>query len=211
MSWDDARITAGVAIATLVASALILLSGGLSALSFGLGFIPARFAGEALPAGLPIAVPALVTPLSATLVHGGWMHLLFNLVMLGFCGRPLERAVGGPGLAVLYVVGAFAAAFAQWALDPASAVPMIGASGAISAVVGGYALLYGERRAKAIGPIPADAVHIAWLAAAWVGMQLLIGATGMDGVTVAIGAHIGGFAAGLLLARPLLLWRYRGA
>ena len=192
-------------------SALILVSGGLSALSLGLGFIPARLGGESLPAGLPLAVPALVTPLSATLVHGDVMHLLFNLLMLGFCGRLLERAIGGLGIAMLYTLGAYAAALAQWALDPASAVPMIGASGAISAIVGAYALLYGERRAKAIGPVPADAVHIAWLAAGWIGMQLLIGAAGMDGVTVAIGAHIGGFIAGLLLARPLLLWRYRDA
>ena len=86
-----------------------------------------------------------------------------------------------------------------------SPVPMIGASGAISAIVGAYALLFGERRARRIGPVPADVVHIAWLAAAWVGIQLLIGAAGMGDVTVAIGAHIGGFAAGLVLARPLLL------
>lgn len=211
MRWHDARATAGIALATLAVSALILLSGGLSALSFGLGFIPARFAGETLPAGLPLALPALLTPLSATLVHGGAMHLFFNLLMLGFCGRRLEGAVGGSAMVILYVVGAYAAAAVQWAVDPVSAVPMIGASGAISAIVGAYSLLFGERRARRIGPIPADVVHIAWLAAAWVGMQLLIGAAGMGGVTVAIGAHIGGFVAGLALARPMLLWRYRGA
>ncbi len=211
MRWRDAPVTAAIAVVTLVVSALILVSGGLSALSFGLGFIPARFLGEALPAGLPIAVPAGVTPISATLVHGGAMHLLFNLVMLGFCGRLLERAIGGGGIALLYLVGAYAAAAVQWAFDPGSTAPMIGASGAISAIVGSYALLYGQRRARAIGPIPADVVHIAWLAAAWVGVQMLIGAAGMGGVTVAIGAHIGGFVAGLALARPLLLWRYRDA
>ena len=56
---------------------------------------------------------------------------------------------------------------------------MIGASGAISAVVGAYALLYGERRAQAIGPVPAGVVHVAWLAAAWIGIQLLIGLAGL--------------------------------
>ena len=211
MQWRDTPVTAAIAVVTLVVSALILLSGGLSALSYGLGFIPARFMGEMLPAGLPIAVPAGLTPLSATLVHGGVMHLVFNLVMLGFSGRLLERAIGGAGIALLYLVGAYAAAAVQWAFDPSSAAPMIGASGAISAIVGAYALLYGERRARRIGPIPADVVHIAWLAAAWVGVQMLIGASGMGGVTVAIGAHIGGFVAGLALARPLLLWRYRDA
>ena len=211
MRWNDARVTAIIAVATLLLSVLVLLSGGLSAISFGAGFIPARFAGAELPEGLPLVVPAVLTPLSATLVHGSVMHLVFNLVMLGFCGRLLERAIGGNALIVLYVAGAYAAALVQWAFEPLSPVPMIGASGAISAVLGAYALLYGERRAKAIGPIPADVVHVAWLAAAWVGMQMLIGAAGMGGVTVAIGAHIGGFVAGLALARPLLLWRYRGA
>ena len=204
-------MTAGIAVATLVVSVLVLLSGALPAVSYGAGFVPVRFAGMMLLEGLPLVVPALLTPLTATLIHGGAMHLLFNLVMLGFCGRLLERAVGGQGVAILYAVGAFAAAATQWAIEPGSAVPMIGASGAISAIVGAYALLYGERRARAIGPVPADVVHIAWLAAAWIGVQLLIGAAGMEGTAIAIGAHIGGFVAGLALARPLLLWRYRGA
>jgi membrane associated rhomboid family serine protease len=119
--------------------------------------------------------------------------------------------VGAGGIAILYLVGAYAAAATQWAFAPASAVPMIGASGAISAVVGAYAVLFGRRRAKRLGPIPAHIVHIVWLAAAWIGIQLLIGFAGMGGVTVAIGAHIGGFVAGLVLARPLLRWRYRRA
>ena len=55
-------------------------------------------------------------------------------------------------------------------------------------------------------------MHVVWLAAAWIGIQLMIGVAGLGGATrIAIGAHIGGFLAGLALARPLLLWRYRGA
>jgi membrane associated rhomboid family serine protease len=211
MNWNDARVTVGIAIVTAIVSALILISGGLSAVAYGAGFVPVRFDGALLPGGLPLVVPALLTPLSATLVHGGTGHLVFNLIMLVYCGRLLERTLGPAAIAILYGVGAYAAAAAQWAFDPASAAPMIGASGAISAIVGAYALLYGERRAKAIGPIPAGVVHVMWLAAGWIGLQLLIGAAGMAGMTVAIGAHIGGFVAGLALARPLLLWRYRDA
>lgn len=211
MRWSDAPVIVGLAGATAALSALILLSGGLSSMAYGAGFVPVRLAGVALPDGLPFVVPAILTPLTATLIHGGAGHLVFNLVMLVYCGRLLERTLGGLAIAMLYGVGAYAAAAAQWALDPSSVAPMIGASGAISAIVGAYALLYGERRAKAIGPVPADVVHIAWLAAGWIGLQLLIGAAGMGGATVAIGAHIGGFVAGLALARPLLLWRYRDA
>lgn len=211
MTWNEARVTVGIAVVTAIVSVLILLSGGLSAIAYGAGFVAVRLAGAVPPDGLPLVVPVVLTPLTATLVHGGAGHLVFNLVMLVYCGRLLERTLGPAAIAILYGVGAYAAAAAQWAFDPASAAPMIGASGAISAIVGAYALLYGERRAKAVGPVPADVVHVAWLAAGWIGLQLLIGAAGMGGVTVAIGAHIGGFAAGLALGRPLLLWRYRDA
>jgi membrane associated rhomboid family serine protease len=157
------------------------------------------------------AVPAWATPLTATLVHGGLAHVALNLVMLIFCGQAVERAVGPAGVVVLYLLGAYAAALGHWSFGPHSVSPMIGASGAISAVVGAYALLYGKRQAKALGPLPAGVVHVAWLAVAWVGIQLLTGLAGFGGASIAIGAHIGGFVAGLILARPLLLWRYRAA
>lgn len=174
------------------------------------GFVAARFAGVAW---LPYAVPAILTPLTATLVHANLLHVVFNMLMLGFCGRFVEAALGARGLLVLYVLGAYAAAFAQWVAGPLAVVPMIGASGAVSAVVGAYALLYGQRRTKGWGPIPAQALHVLWLAAAWIGLQLLVGLATVPGLPggIAIAAHIGGFLGGLALARPLLLWRYRSA
>ena len=156
-------------------------------------------------------VPTWLTPLSATLVHGGWAHLGLNLVMFVYCGAQVERVLGARGLVVLYLVGGYAAGAAQWASDPTAITPMIGASGAISAVVAAYALLFGQRQAKGIGPVPARVVHVLWLAAAWIGIQLLIGLAGMMGGAIAIFAHIGGFLSGLVLTRPLLLWRWRGA
>ena len=174
------------------------------------GFIPVRI-GSDIPVDHGFLVPAFFTPLTATLVHGGFAHLALNLVMLVFCGRQVERIIGPAGLVLLYIVGAFAGAAGQWAFEPNSSVPMIGASGAISAVVGVYALLFGERRTKRWGPVSGDVLHVIWLAVAWIGIQFLVGLAGMGGVTVAIGAHIGGFVAGLVLARPLLLWRYRRA
>lgn len=188
-------------------SGLLLVTDGLSLAAGAAGFVPARV-GAAI--GMA-AVPAFLTPLSATLVHGGFMHLLFNIIMLVWCGRQAERAVGSIGLGVLYVVGAYAAAAGQWAADPQATVPMIGASGAISAVVGAYALLFGRLQARAFGPVPARAMQAVWLSAGWIGIQLLIGATEPVGQPIAIAAHIGGFLAGLVLARPLLLWRWRGA
>ncbi|RZL71691.1 MAG: rhomboid family intramembrane serine protease [Sphingomonas sp.] len=169
-----------------------------------------------IPSEHMFVVPAWATPLTATLIHGGWAHIALNLVMLVYCGQFVEKALGTVGLVVLYVLGAYAAAAGHWAFGPDSTAPMIGASGAISAVVGAYALLYGERRAQAIGPVPAGVVHVVWLAAAWIGIQLLMGLAGFGASVgasgpIAIGAHIGGFLAGLVLARPLLLWHYRTA
>lgn len=204
MRWRETPATAALALATLVASVLIILSGTLDQASIQAGFVPLRV-GMAAPG---FALPWVLTPLTATLVHGGWTHLLFNLVMLGFCGREAERALGARGLVVLYVVGAFVSAAGQWVADPASPVPMIGASGAISAVVGAYALLFGRRRAGSWGPIPAGVAQVLWLSAGWIGVQLLIGATEPEGQTIAIAAHITGFLGGLALARPLLLWRW---
>ncbi len=88
---------------------------------------------------------------------------------------------------------------------------MVGASGAISAVIGTYALIYSRSQVSAIGPIPASVVRIVWLAAGWTVLQLMIGLAGINGGgfgAIAIWAHVGGFLAGLLLARPLLISRF---
>ena len=172
------------------------------------GFIPARLSGLQVIGALPV----WLTPLSATLLHAGALHIGFNLLMLFFCGREDEVALGPPGIVVLYVIGAYAAAAAQYLAGPHSTVPMVGASGAISALVGAYAILYGQRRPSKLPPEVARWVHIAWLAVAWVVVQLLLGlASQTEGMAIASAAHIGGFIAGLMLARPLLRWRYRKA
>ena len=67
------------------------------------------------------AVPAILTPLTATLVHSGLIHLGFNLLVFIWCGTAVERVLGKTGLIVLYLIGAYAAALAQWAVDPIAA------------------------------------------------------------------------------------------
>jgi membrane associated rhomboid family serine protease len=202
--------TALLILVTVAVGVVVMLGGGDGyAASMRGGFIPARLSGIETDY---LAVPALLTPLSCTLLHAGLLHLAMNMLMLGFTGRETERAVGPWGILVLYVVGAYAAAFAQWLPDPQSATPMIGASGAASAVVGAYSLLFGRSRAQAIGPIPAQVVHVAWLAVAWTVVNLMIAYAFLGaGVAVAAAAHIGGFFAGLALAKPLLIWRWRRA
>jgi membrane associated rhomboid family serine protease len=174
-----------------------------------MGFIPARLSGLV---DLSPAVPAILTPLTATLVHGGLVHVAFNLLIFVWCGMMAERALGTGPLLLLFAVGAYASAMAQWAFDPASMVPMIGASGAISAVIGAYSLSFGKQKQLVKSPALNRALNALWLLAAWVVLQLMTAfMAGEQGMLLATPAHIGGFVAGLLMQRPLLMWRYRRA
>ena len=194
--------------ATIVSFALVTLLDRFPDAAVLGGFIPARVSGLAIPYALPV----WLTPLSATLLHGGLLHLCFNLLMLYFCGRDDEVALGRPGVILLYVLGAYGAAAAHYAVGPQSATPMVGASGAISALVGAYAMLYGQRRPSKLPPELARWLHIAWLAAAWIVVQLMLGLVSRSqGMAIAWAAHVGGFIVGLVVARPLLRWRYRKA
>ena len=177
--------------------------------ALALGFIPARLAGAEVPWA---AVPAILTPFTSTLVHSGLIHLGFNLLIFVWCGMQVERVLGRAGLVILYVVGAYAAALGQWLSDPMGVVPMVGASGAVSAVIGAFSLSFGRPQRITRSPSLNRWINALWLLAAWVVMQLMIGwLAGAQGYLLATPAHIGGFVAGLLLQRPLLLWRYRNA
>lgn len=198
-------ITALTAVAWLVTAALGLDTQAAEAM----GFIPARLSGAEVPWA---AVPAILTPLSATLVHSGPVHIGFNLLILMWCGSQVERVLGWGSLILIYVVGAYAAAAGQWLSDPQGIVPMIGASGAISAVIGAFALSFGRAKHITRSARVNRWINIVWLLAAWVVLQVLVGWTaGGQGYLLATPAHIGGFFAGLLLQRPLLMWRYRKA
>jgi len=202
-------VTIAIAALTAIAWLLVAAMGATNAAAATMGFIPARLSGLD---DLSPAVPALLTPLSSTLVHGGLLHLAFNLLMLVWCGTAVERVLGRGALLLLYAIGAYAAAAAQWLVDPASMIPVIGASGAISAVIGAFALSFGETKRITRSPQLNRLINAAWLLAAWVVMQIMIGLlAGGQGVLLATPAHVGGFLAGLLLQRPLLLWRYRAA
>lgn len=198
-----------IAAITVVAWLVALFLGQSERAAYVMGFIAARFS---LPATPFTAIPAILTPLTATLVHASWLHIGFNLLIFIWCGAAVERVLGNIGLVILYLVGAYAAALLQYAASPHSIVPMVGASGAISAVIGAYALTFG--RAKRISSSPAVNrwLNVAWLLVAWVVLQAMMGwlANG-QGYLLATPAHVGGFVAGLLLQRPLLLWRYRKA
>ena len=186
----------------------ILATGNLNNAATALGFIPARVSGfDVTP-----SVLWWLTPLTATLVHGSFLHLAMNFLLFAYCGRQVESVLGPGPLVMLYLIGAYAAATGQYLLDPMSASPTIGASGAISALVGAYAVSFGQPK-RIVASFKLNRwLNVAWLMVAWVMLQWMIGyLMGQQGMLLATGAHIGGFVAGVLLQKPLLLWRYRGA
>lgn len=194
---------------TLV-SAFLIFTGRVDWAAVVGGFVPVRAELDlSAQPGVPALVPFWLTPLTAAFVHDGWLHLGFNLLSLLIVGTPTQRAVGLRGVIALLLVGAYLAAGAQWLLDPASPVAMVGASGAISALIGAYALLFGGEKAKPIGPIPAHVVHAIWLGVFWTALNLFIGwSSAGSGMPIAGAAHVGGFIAGMVMLRPLLLWRW---
>ncbi|MBB6122462.1 rhomboid family intramembrane serine protease [Sphingobium subterraneum] len=216
------RVITLLSVMTFAAFVIVNVFGWSDAAAYVAGFIPARVGHPALMdhAGLPFpAIPAWLTPLSATLVHGGWMHIGFNLLTLIYCGRQVELVLGPRLTLLLYAIGAYAAAAGQWALGPQEVVPMVGASGAISALIGAYALLYSNQQVRAVGPFSASVVRMLWLGAGWVFIQCLVALAGSSSAgasigstslsQIAVGAHVGGFLAGMVLTRPLLRMRFR--
>lgn len=209
-------MTNGIAAITFVAFVILYLSGRIDDAAVIGGFIPARIGDPALLDGMA-AIPVWLTPLTCAFIHAGWMHVAFNLLMLVFCGRQAEHVLDKGATLLLYVAGAYGACAVQWAIDPASLNPMVGASGAISAIIATYALLYSQQKVRAVGPLSANVVRLLWLAGAWIAIQLMIGVATTAGQggglgdlgRIAVAAHIGGFLVGLALTRPLLRWRFR--
>lgn len=201
--------TVAIVIVTVGVSLLIAALGAWESANILLGMIPARLSGLI---DFSPAVPALLTPLSATLVHGGFMHVALNMIIFLWCGGLVERVLGAKSLILIYIAGAYVAALAQWMVDPISLVPMVGASGAVSAVIGAFALSFGQQKRIVRSPRLNRLLNSLWLLAAWIVLQLLVGwMAGLQGVLLATPAHIGGFIAGIALQRPLLMLRYRSA
>jgi membrane associated rhomboid family serine protease len=146
--------------------------------------------------------------LTSMFMHGGIAHIFGNMLFLWIFGDNIENLIGHIRYAVFYLLCGFAAALAQVLMEPNSIIPMLGASGAISGVLGGYILLFPKRQVRAIifnffTTVPAYvAIGI------WIVYQLILGyitPAGEGGV--AYTAHIGGFIAGLALIKIFAIGR----
>jgi membrane associated rhomboid family serine protease len=170
---------------------------------YAYGLIPGVLLGDArLPAELAV-VPAWMTVFTSMFLHGGWMHLIGNLLYLWIFADNVEDRFGHGRFVVFYALCGVAAAMAQALPDPGSRIPMVGASGAISGVLGAYLLMFPRAHVLVLLPLGplSQLVRLPALLVLglWFAMQLLSELLAPPGAGVAFRAHIGGFVAGLLL------------
>jgi membrane associated rhomboid family serine protease len=196
----------------------VATSGGdaaLESLANTWGLVPAVLL-DALRAGDWISQPS-ATVFTSMFLHGGWAHILGNMLFLWIFGGRVEDRLGRVGFLALYLVGGVAAAAGQVLANPASTEPMVGASGAISAVLGAYLVLYPRARIQSLVFLgffyQLIAVPAAVLLGYWFVLQVVDGvaALGHTDLTggIAVFAHITGFAAGALMVLPMRLQEQR--
>jgi membrane associated rhomboid family serine protease len=148
---------------------------------------------------------AWLTPLTSMFMHGGWFHIIGNMWFLWVFGNNVEDSMGHVRFALFYVLCGLAAAAAQTVVSPASAIPMVGASGAIGGIMGAYAILYPHAHVYTLlflGIFARMIIVPAWMMLGyWFLLQILGGLPSLASESggVAFWAHIGGFAAGVTL------------
>lgn len=169
------------------------------------GLIPLRIT-AAISGHAPLSM-LFPGALAHMVLHAGLVHLALNMVFLAWVGRYVEWVAGRTGLVGIFLLGGLVGGAAQVLAAPLSPIPVIGASGAISAVFGAYAMMFARSRAQSrrlLGlTISGEVLTALWYAASWIGLQLLVAyafASG-QGPSIAIWTHIGGFLTGLLIAR----------
>jgi len=158
-----------------------------------------------------IPLPFWSTLITSMFLHGGWMHLGGNMLYLWIFGDNLNKVMGQVRYFLFYMVCGLAAGLAHIAFNSGSGVPSVGASGAISGVLGGYMVLFPRNRVRVMmrGGITAVPAYV--MLGLWILIQIVSGAMdqGGEGGGVAFMAHIGGFAAGLLLVKLFAAGRTR--
>jgi membrane associated rhomboid family serine protease len=174
---------------------------------FQFGAIPALLFGHADPPMDLVVIPAYATLLTSMFLHGSWMHLIGNMLYLWIFGNNIEDVMGHAKFVLFYFTCGILAALSHALTDLSSTLPMVGASGAISGVLGAYLLLFPRAQVLVFIPLGFASrtlyVPAGFVLGLWFVMQLLSGGVsvggGGGGGGVAFFAHIGGFVAGMAL------------
>lgn len=173
---------------------------------YSFGLVPAFLFGFRVPPPELAIIPAELTIITSMFLHGGWAHIIGNMVYLWVFGSSLEEACGHVRFVIFYILCGIGAAVGQALVDPGGTIPMIGASGAISGLLAGYLLVYPYNKITVLVllfsvikvRLPALAVIGLWIAYQIYEM-FAAAAPGPDVGGVAWTAHVGGFATGLVL------------
>ena len=188
---------------------------GGESLRLNIFFIKWGFIAQELTSGVPVVlrnfdvetpVHTVFTIFTSMFIHGGIMHLAGNMMFLWVFGDNIEDRIGHFKYLVFYLLAGVAATLSKWLIDTHSQAPLIGASGAISGVLGAYLVIYPFNRVKALIVfylITVVELRAFWLLGAWFVWQLIQGGMSLgvsNSVSVAFFAHIGGFVAGMVLA-----------
>ena len=181
----------------------VSLAAGDNAAVLALGAIPAVVFGSRELAPDLVLVPASVTLVTSMFLHGGWMHLLGNMMFLWIFGDNVEDSMGHLRFLVFYLVCGVVAALAHAGLNADSIVPMVGASGAISGVLGAYLVLHPKTQVLVLFMFMVTRLPAYVVLGLWIGLQVFNASmAGGSGGGTAWWAHIGGFIAGAALIVP---------
>lgn len=199
--------TVGLIIANVAVWVLVQgMGANLRSTACAYGLIPVELTGRAIvgPYGCELGGLTWATTFTSMFMHGSWLHLVANMMFMWVFGNNIEDSMGHIRFLVFYVLCGLAAAAAHVGLNPDSGVPTVGASGAISGILGAYILLYPQVRVHVFFPplwiLPMRAYVVLGY---WIVIQVLMGIAerGQRGGGVAVWAHVGGFVAGLILVK----------
>lgn len=191
-------------VAIFIAELLMNSQGDLESFIMTWGVIPSELLSE--PGG------EWTTLFTSMFLHGGWAHLLGNMLYLWVFGDNLEDRLGPIRFVIFYLLAGLVATGAQIAIDPSSSIPTIGASGAIAGVLGGYLLLFPKARVTTIVFRFVTQVPALIVLGFWFVYQFFFGIASLSNMDMQVGgvaffAHIGGFIAGMALIHPFQLGR----
>jgi membrane associated rhomboid family serine protease len=178
------------------------------------GVVPREYtAARDLPPTIPL--PFWTTLVTSMFLHGGWMHLFGNMLYLWIFGDNIEKVMGAGRFILFYLICGLAASFAHIAFGGGSTVPAVGASGAISGILGAYLVLFPRNQVRVLTRGGVTSVPAIVVLGFWIVIQMISGIGSLattsetGGGGVAYMAHIGGFVAGLVLAKVMTVGRQR--
>ncbi len=158
-----------------------------------------------IPALQPTYIPVYLTLITSMFMHGGWGHLLGNMLYLFIFGDNLEQRLGKSRFLMFYlltgIIASLSHVFSTYLQQQSTTMPSLGASGAISGVLGGYMLLFPKLKVKALFLYQIIIIPAYIALGIWIAFQIVSGMMSGGGGGVAYAAHIGGFIAGLLLIK----------